>query len=356
MAKISVSSGLQVTAQQLQEHFPKLISEIIGDAKAYFSLMSPTEDIAPGSLVYVLKDKLIENIKKSPATLVLAPVKFKDLLKDLPAGQTWLLSPNPELAMAFVKKQFVQPTPYKAVISGVHPHAVVDSSAELGKNVTIASGAVIGARVQLADDVFIGANSIIEADTVIGKGSTIHPLVFIGHSTQIGERCEVKPQATIAGEGYGYAHDEKGNHYRIPHSGRVILHNDVHVGSSTCIDRGSLGDTIIGEGTKIDNQCHLAHNTVTGKNCLITAQFGAAGSCTVGDNFISGGKASLGGHITIANNVQIAGMSGVTGSIEEAGAYGGYPLQPLSDFLKTKAAVLHLTEMRKQLKQLLKNN
>jgi UDP-3-O-[3-hydroxymyristoyl] glucosamine N-acyltransferase len=346
----------KITGQQIKESFPALVLDIIGDPSRSFSVISPIESIAPESLVFTLKERFFEEIKKSPATVVLAPAKFKELMKNLPAHQTWLLSSNPELAMAMAKAKFFQSTPYRAAYMGIHPSAHIDESAKIDASATICAGAVIGARVSVGAHCYVGPNAVIEADVEIGKHTTIHPLVAIGHSCIIGEHCEIMPSACVGSEGYGYAHDEMGNHIRIPHTGRVILHDRVHVGSNTAIDRGSLADTIIGEGTKIDNLCHLAHNTILGKNCLITAHFGAAGSCTVGDNFIAGGRASLGGHLSIVSNVQLAGNSGVTGNIEKSGQYGGYPLQPLKEFLKTKAAMLHLPEMRRQIRQLLKTD
>jgi UDP-3-O-[3-hydroxymyristoyl] glucosamine N-acyltransferase len=346
----------KITGQQIKESFPALVLDILGDPERSFSLISPVENIANESLVFILRDRFIEPIKNSPASLVLAPMKFKDLLKSIPKHQTWLLSPNPELAMALAKTKYFQSTPYRAGNVGIHPRSVVDPTAQIDESATVSAGAVIGAHVKIGPHSFIGANSVIEAHVSIGKRTTIHPLVTVGHSCIIGDHCEVMPGACIGSEGYGYAHDEQGNHIRIPHTGKVILHNDVHVGSCTTIDRGSLDDTIVGSGTKIDNLCHLAHNTIIGKNGLITAHFGAAGSSTMGDNFIAGGRSSLGGHLKITDNVQLAGNSGVTGNIDKPGQYGGYPLQPIKDYLKTNAAMFHLNEMRKQLKELLKKS
>lgn len=345
----------KITAQSLKELLPQLVTEILGDPQRSFEGLSALEKVKSGSLVYIQKDRQIDIAKASAATVILAKASLKNLLKDLPPHQTWVLSPNPELAMAYAKGHFVQATPYRAKNDGIHKTAQIDPSAQVDSSASIGPNVVIGPRVRIGANTFIGANSVIEADVSIDSHTTIHPLVYIGHSCVIGQRCEIKSNSTIGSEGYGYAHDEKGHHYRIPHSGKVVLQNDVHVGANTCIDRGSLEDSVIGSGTKIDNQCHLAHNTVIGKNGLVTAQFGAAGSCTIGDNFITGGKSALGGHLEITDNVHIAGLSGVVNDIKEPGQYGGYPIQPLQDFLKTKAALLHLSELRKQVQKLLKS-
>lgn len=351
--KIVVKLISMTTSEQILTSFPELCSEVLGPRNCSFSTISALENIKPQSLIYVLQDKYFAQAIASSANIVLAPVKLKTKISGT-LNQCWILSPNPELLMALIKNKFVQTTPYRSSLQGIHSTAIVDSSSEISATASIGPNACIGKNVKIGDNSFVGANSVVEENSVIGNNSTIHPLVYIGHSCVIGHFCEVMPQSTIGSEGFGYAHDAKGNHYRIPHTGRVILQDHVHIGANTAIDRGSIEDTIIGQGTKIDNQCHLAHNSVIGQRSLLTAQFGMAGSSTIGDNFVCGGKTSVTGHIQITDNVQVAGMSGVTKSIEKAGSYGGFPLQPLQDYLKTKAAMANLHELRLQIKNFLK--
>lgn len=343
-----------ISVEKILLAFPQLIQGIVGSPNVQFSSVSSLENIQKDSLVFLLNEKNLTTVLNSPASVVIVPLNFKK--ESLPHEKTWLLSPNPELAMRFIKNEFVQKTPYRSnPTNTLSPTAQIDSRAKINSTAVVCSGAVIGPNVEIGSNVFIGANSVIEEGAVIGEDSTIHPLVYIGHSTIIGRRCEVKPNTTIASEGYGYAHDEKWNHYRIPHTGRVVLHDDVHIGANCAIDRGTIEDTIIGSGTRIDNQCHLAHNSVIGKNGLVTAQFGMAGSSTIGNNFVSGGKASVTGHVKIADNVQISGMSGVTKNIEKSGQYGGFPLQPLRDYLRTKAALVQIHDLRQRLEKFLEN-
>jgi UDP-3-O-[3-hydroxymyristoyl] glucosamine N-acyltransferase len=342
-----------MTAAKIVETFPDLAKEIYGPAEAKFDQICAIESIQKNSLVFVNSAKHLTVALASKASVILIPQTTPK--ESLPLSKTWVLCPNPELTMRFIKNEFFFKTPYRAaLIQLIHPSAhidqgaLIDSTAEVGPGVVIAAGVEIGARS------YIGANSVIEKNVKIGNDTTIHPLVYIGHGCMIGDRCEIKSNTTVGSEGYGYAHDDKWNHYRIPHSGRVIIHNDVHIGANCSIDRGTIEDTVIGEGTKIDNQCHLAHNSVLGKNALITAQFGMAGSSVIGNNFISGGKASVTGHIKITDNVQISGMSGVTKNIDKPGQYGGFPLQPLKDYLKTKAALVQLHDLRKQIQDFIK--
>ncbi|MCC6138171.1 MAG: UDP-3-O-(3-hydroxymyristoyl)glucosamine N-acyltransferase, partial [Bdellovibrionaceae bacterium] len=270
--------------------------------------------------------------------------------------KVWFLCANPELLMANIKKDIFLATPFRnSHLPRRALNIFVPSSAKVAETATLGPGVVLGENVVIGENTYIGANTVIEQNVSIGNNCTLHPLVYVGHSCSIGNNCEILPNTSIGTDGFGYAHDEKWNHYRIPHSGRVILEDDVHVGSNCSIDRGSIEDSIIGRGTKIDNQCHLAHNSVLGRNCLITANFAMAGSSKIGNNFVTGGSTSVTGHITITDNVQVGGMSGVTKSITEPGQYGGFPLQKMQDYLRTKAAIAKIAEMRETLRALVKN-
>lgn len=343
-----------ISAEKILKTFPQYIREIHGPHHTQFRLISALENIEPHSMVFITHEKHLPTVLASAASVILVPASFKK--ETLSLEKTWLLSPQPELAMRSIKNEFFLETPYRSRgLQAIHPSAHIDSSAHLDETVEVGPGAVISSGVEIGARSYIGANAVIERNVKIGADTTIHPLVYVGHSCVVGNHCEIMPQSTIGSEGFGYAHDEKGQHHRIPHSGRVVLHDNVHIGASCSIDRGTIEDTVIGQGTKIDNQCHLAHNSVVGKNCLITAQFGMAGSSKIGNHFISGGKASVTGHVTITDNVQISGMSGVTKNIDHPGQYGGFPLQPLRDYLKTKAAMVQLHELRKQIQSFLKN-
>ncbi|MCB9073398.1 MAG: UDP-3-O-(3-hydroxymyristoyl)glucosamine N-acyltransferase [Bdellovibrionaceae bacterium] len=345
-----------VSCLELQQQFKDQITSSLGSFTGDVDNVSSLENIRANSIVYLTQEKGMDKVLHSSALLVIAHEKCKSLVPTA-SHLSWIFCKNPELLMANIKKTYFLATPYRAPHMSLRaPSAIIHESALVAESAVIGPGAFIGEKVYVGQNSFVGANSIIEENAKIGDNTTIHPLVYIGHSCEIGDNCEILPHTCIGSEGYGYAHDERWNHYRIPHSGKVILKNDVHVGANCSIDRGSIEDTVIGQGTKIDNQCHLAHNSIIGKNGLITAQFGMAGSSTIGDNFVSGGKASVTGHITITNNVQISGMSGVTKSITEPGQYGGFPLQKLQDYLKTKAALAKLPELREQLRNLLKKN
>lgn len=344
----------EITAEQVLAAGGPLLTDSLGDLDQKLTQFATPESAEPGSLGFVNGPKHLAAIEDSSLSCVIAPVKMKEQIQALNSKKTWLFSPNVDLAAREIKKNFFFPTPYKADFSGIHPTAIVDSSANLALDVVVGPHAVIGKNVVIGSGSFVGANAIVEENAKIGEQVTIHPLAYIGHSTEIGNACEILPQAVVGSEGYGYAHDHLGNHYRIPHTGKVILEDDVHVGAGTAIDRGTIEDTRIGKGTKIDNQVHLAHNTVIGKNGLITAQVVTAGSTTIGDNFICGGKTAITGHIKISDNVNVAGFSGISNNVKEPGQYGGYPLLPLKQHLKVKASSVHLPELRKQMNRVLR--
>jgi UDP-3-O-[3-hydroxymyristoyl] glucosamine N-acyltransferase len=195
----------------------------------------------------------------------------------------------------------------------------------------------------------------VETDAVVGEGSHIHANVFIGHGTVIGRNCVIHPMASLGNDGFGYAHDEQFNHYRHVHYGRLVIEDDVHVGACVTIDRGHFVDSVIGYGTKIDNHCHLAHNVRVGRNCLMAGDFMTAGSVTIGNNNVFGGSARVTDHVTVGENMQFAGLAAVSKDIDEPGkAFGGHPLQPVNEYLKTCASVAHLPEIRKNLARVMR--
>lgn len=341
--------------QSLIDFCGPLIDSSLGDTSRTVAEFTTPTSKKDNSFAFINNDRLLETVETSAhLTCILAPANLKDKVLTLNSKKVWLFSKNVDLCACNIKRQFVFPTPFRADFNDIHPTAIIADNVTLGTNVTIAPYAIIGKNCSIGDNSFIGAHSVIEENTLIKNNVTIHPHAYIGHSCEIGNDCEIMPQAIVGSEGYGYAHDHLGNHYRIPHTGKVILHDDVHVGAGTAIDRGTITDSVIGKGTKFDNQCHLAHNSVVGENGLITAQFVMAGSSTLGNNFMSGGKAAVTGHVTVTDNVHIAGLAAITNDVKEPGQYGGYPVIPLRQDLKAKASMVHLPELRKQMKRVLR--
>lgn len=342
------------SASEIKSAFPELVLEIRGNDSIQFSSADAPDRAQEGSLVFLSRVEAIEAGLNSKARGLV--VNKKTLDKVSATDKTIIVVSEVDLAMALIISKFFQATPYRDDSDSElrHPRAIIHQSAKISATAKIGPGAVIAANVTVGENSFIGANAVIEKNVTIGNHTTIHPLVYVGHSTQIGNHCEILSNTTIAKEGFGYGHDAKGNHYRIPHQGIVVIEDNVHIGSNCAIDRGTFAQSRIGNGTKIDNLVHLAHNSIIGRGCLLTSGFAMAGSSKIGNFFVAGGRANVTGHIEICDNVQISGLSGVTKDITEPGQYGGFPLMGLQDSIKLRAAMIHLADMRKQVSKLMK--
>lgn len=225
--------------------------------------------------------------------------------------------------------------------------ASIDPSARLGVDVELGPGVVVGLGAEIGDRTRIGPNSVIGRGVAIGRDCEISPNVTIGYA-YIGDRVHILPGAQIGQPGFGFASDATG-HGKVPQLGRVIIQDNVEIGAGTTIDRGALGDTVIGEGTKIDNLVQIGHNTKIGRHCIIVAQVGISGSCEIGDFVVLGGQVGVADHAQIGDGARFAAQSGVPpGSYSAGQDYGGYPARLMKDWRRELAAVVLLAKRRKQ--------
>ncbi len=341
--------------EDLMANYPEHIAEVLGEKNSEVSDLIHPNESNHQAISFVTNPKFLKDAIAGEKGILVVSQGSK--IEDCPPTvKSLVLSPNPEWLMAEFFNDYILRTPYRNqdTEEGVHPTAIVHPTAQLGDGVTVGPNAFVGANVTLGDHCTVGANAVVETGAQVGAGSCLHPLSYIGHHCILGQNVEIQPNAVIGAEGYGYAHNRKGEHKRIPHIGIVRIGDNAQIGANCAIDRATVDETVIGEGTRLDNQCHIAHNCKIGKNCLITAQFVVAGSATIGDNFICGGKTVVAGHKTITDNVNFAAMSVAANDVKEPGRYGGYPLQPLNDYLKTTATRAHLVEMRKNINKLMK--
>jgi len=350
---------MSVSAQQILQQWPEFFTLVSGDKTKQANLPSSAENPLTNSIVFLSDHKLISQINASDISIaVIAEKNIQKLdLNELNSNITFLSSPNPKMAMALVNQTFFTITDNQQQLgdNNVHPSATICASASIGKNTVIGPNAVIYDNVKIGENCFIGAQSVIEAGCLLGDNCHIHAMVFIAHHTQMGNHCEVHPQSAIGTEGYGYATDANGDHHRVPHYGKVVLDDYVHVGAGVNIDRGTFDNTHIGRHSKIDNHCHLAHNTIIGEQCFVTAGFITAGSTTIGNRCSFGGRSSINGHINICDDVLVGGASTVRNSIKDAGAYMGDPLMTMKDGLRAYATFPHITEMRKSINSIKKS-
>jgi len=266
-----------------------------------------------------------------------------------------VLLPEALLDSAGPATRIIVADPAKAVASAarlLHPANItapqLDPSARIGTGTTfgesprVGAFAVIGRDVRIGDRVQIGPHVVIEDGVVLGDDVRIDTGAVIHAHAVLGARVWCKARSIIAGEGFGF-HSDAAGHRRTPQVGGCILEDDVEIGSGSCVDRGSLDDTVIGRGTKIDNLVHVGHNVRLGEHCLVMAGAGVSGSVIVGDRVILAGQAGIAGHLTIGDGARVGAQAGVISDVAAGASVSGYPARPHREFLRAVAALYRLT-------------
>ena len=221
----------------------------------------------------------------------------------------------------------------------------VDPSAKIGVGAMLAPGVVIGPNAEIGERTKIGPNTVIGRGVAIGRDCEIGSNVTIANA-YIGDRVTILPGAQIGQPGFGFASGASG-HIKIPQIGRVIVQDKVEIGSGTTIDRGAIGDTVIGEGTKIDNLVQIGHNTHIGRHCIIVSQVGISGSCEIGDFVVMGGQVGIADHAVIESGTRLAARTGVMPGTLPRGDYGGAPARPVKDWLRESIVLAKLAKPKK---------
>lgn len=313
-----------------------------GDRSVVIEGVRPIAEAGARDLTFLSNPKYASLLDQTKAAAILVK-------NDLAGGASrWIRVVDPYLALARVLERWFAEIPRP---EGLSPEARIDPTAQLGREVRIGAGVTIGAGCRIGDRVTIFEGSYIGPESTLGEGTTIHPNVTIYYRSQIGRRCIVHAGAVIGSDGYGFA-TSGGKHHKIPQIGLVRIEDDVEIGAGTTIDRAALGETVIGEGTKIDNLVQIGHNVKIGKHCLIVAQVGVAGSTEIGDGCVLGGQAGVGGHLEIGARVQVAAQSAVMKSFDGPATISGTPARPAGEHLKTQALVQKLPELFERLKAL----
>jgi len=250
---------------------------------------------------------------------------------------------DPYLAFALLQRYFY---PDKKAKGLRHASAVIHETADLADDVDVGPLAVIGKHVRIGSGSRIGAGCIIEDGAIIGKGCILHSRAVVGASCELGNNVILQPGAVIGSDGFGYAWTGR-EHLKIPQTGRVLLENGVEIGANTCIDRGAIGDTVIGRGVKLDNLIQVGHNVTIGAYSIMASQVGISGSTVIGQGCQFGGQVGTAGHLHIGDGCKIAAKSGVPGDLEAGGTYAGIPAMPHRLWLKVSAIMLRLPELWK---------
>jgi UDP-3-O-[3-hydroxymyristoyl] glucosamine N-acyltransferase len=254
-------------------------------------------------------------------------------------GGALLLSENPRLAFAEIGRIFY---PAHAPKTGIHPRATIAATASIGTEVAIAAGVVIGEHVSIGARSRIGANTVIEDHVSIGSDAMIGPNCSISHAL-IGSHVNISSNVSIGGEGFGFVPGPHGP-VRLSHVGLVVIGNQVAIGSNCAIDRGGLGDTVIGDMTALDNLVQIGHNVRIGKGCVFAGQAGVAGSAAIGDYVMVGGAVSISDHVTVGDGAKIAGKSGVMRDVGPGETVAGYPAMPVRQWHRQTTALSKLAK------------
>lgn len=304
--------------------------------------------------------------RAGPDTLsFLASVRFRPAFGSSQAGAV-LITPEMANEPGGPATRIVVPKPQEALqalLPVLYPPVTVrpgiDSSVRIGRGAKLGEGLTLGPFVVIGAGAEIGDGSVLETGVFIGDGVRVGRNCRLGahvvcHSgTVLGNGVELKACAVIGGTGFGYIPVADG-HERIPHIGRCVLEDDVHVGSHTCIDRGSVDDTVIGQGTRIDNLVHIAHNVRIGRRCLVTATVAVAGSAHIGDDVIMAGGSGAADHVKIGNGARISARGVAISDVPAGETWGGMPARPHREWLRAQAALSRLSTIMKPLQKLLK--
>jgi len=328
------------TLKQLAESIGGVVD---GDATIEIESINTPAEAQPGQITFLSDSRYKKELENTSASAV---ILREDDRSACPV--TALIVRNPYAAYAEVANLLY---PTQRETAGIHPTAVVDDSCDIAADVWIGPHCVIGRNVRLDSGCQVGPGCLIQQNAQLGAESVLIGNVAVMHDCLLGKRVLIHPGAVVGSDGFGQANDN-GRWIKIPQVGRVIIGDDVEIGANTTIDRGSIGDTVVEEGVKLDNLIHIAHNVRVGAHTVMAAGTGIAGSTTIGRNCMIGGSVGISGHLTIADNVTLTGRTTVLQSVKESGSVysSGTPAEPNRQWHKNYTRFKQLDEMAKRIK------
>lgn len=332
---------MEISLGELAE---RLGVQLRGPADRRVRRVAALSDADESSLTFFADPRLREHLLHSRAGGVI--LKESDAQA---ARTTVLLSENPHLTFAHAARLL---HPVAPVVGGIHPSAVVDPDAIVHPTAWIGPTAVVEARALIGERVFVGPGCLIGEDVEVKDDSRLVARVTLCAGTRVGKRALLHPGCVIGREGFGFARDGQ-RWVRVPQIGRAVLGDDVEIGANTTVDRGAIGDTLIGNGVKLDNLIQIGHNVQIGENTAMAANTGISGSTCIGRNCTISGAVGMAGHLKIADRVHFTGMAMVTRSVSESGSYSsGIPAMPSAEWRRAVARFKHLDELNRRVKML----
>ncbi|HET6922703.1 MAG TPA: UDP-3-O-(3-hydroxymyristoyl)glucosamine N-acyltransferase [Anaeromyxobacteraceae bacterium] len=334
----------------LAELAARVGGEVEGDGSLPIERVRGLEDAGPGDLSFYANRKYRRAFEASRAAAVIVGTG-----EPVPPGRTVVRAADAYLAFAKASTAFHPPpeaVPEMAPEAVVHPGARVHPSAQVMPLAFVAAGAEVGARTVLYPGVFVGAGARVGDDCILYPNAVVREGCLVGH------RCILQPGCVVGSDGFGFAFDMQGEggsgprHYKVPQAGIAVVEDDVEVGANSCVDRATMGRTVVGRGSKLDNLVQVAHNVELGPLCLLAGQVGIAGSTRIGMGAVFGGQAGAIGHLEIGDGARFGAQTGVLGDVPAGETYTGYPAIPHAEWLRTSAAIRRLPELLRRVREL----
>ena len=314
----------------ISEISKELKGKIVGDSNIIINKLSKIEEANYGSISFISKEKYLNYLYTTNASAIIISSNLKFEKKKI--SSNLIIVNNAYQSFAELLNKVSES---KKNIVGIHKSLFKEKNSTIGKNCFVGANVYIGNNVSIGNNVKIFPNTFIGDDTFIGNNCIIYPGVKIHDQSIIGENCIIQSGVNIGGDGFGFTPNSDNQYSKIAHIGNVIIENNVEIGANTTIDRATLGSTIIRKGVKLDNLIQIAHNVEIGKNTVIAAQSGIAGSTKIGENCMIGGQVGIIGHLKIGNNVKIAAQSGVSSNINDNEIIQGSPAFLISEYKKS---------------------
>jgi UDP-3-O-[3-hydroxymyristoyl] glucosamine N-acyltransferase len=327
-----------MTFHDLLAHLP---SGSHGGGNPTLTGVASLTEARPGELTFVEHSRLLPQLQATQASAVILPLDTALQSAAEARGLAWVSLPDPRLGFALAINYFYQPA---ELPPGIHPTAVIDPTATLGSAVRVGARAVIQSGAMVGDGVQIGAGVVIGNQVKVGNGSILYANCTIYERTEIGENCVIHSGAVLGSDGFGFVPTPDG-WVKMPQSGRVVVEAGVEIGANTCIDRPAVGETRIGQGSKLDNLIHIGHGCRLGAHCALAAQVGLAGGVVLEDWVILGGQVGAANQLRVGSRAQVAAKSGLHQDVPAGAVMAGYPAIPLPLWRKAMAVVQRLPEI-----------
>ncbi|MCW5556557.1 MAG: UDP-3-O-(3-hydroxymyristoyl)glucosamine N-acyltransferase [Verrucomicrobiae bacterium] len=316
---------------------------VLGDGDLILTGFAPADSAKPGDLTFAENDAYFSRADHSAASAILVTGEYTST-----TGKVLIRVENARTAFARVLPFFF---PEPVFPPGIHPSAVVASTAVVDPSAHVGPHCVVGERSRLGPGVVLQSQVYVGEDCVLGEHCRLFPNVTLYPRSVLGRRVRIHSGSVVGADGFGYVFDQ-GQHRKVPQVGQVILHDDVEVGACVTIDRAALGATVIGRGTKIDNLVQIAHNVTVGEHCILVSQVGIAGSTKIGSYVTIAGQAGIAGHLRISDRVTIAAKAGVMNHIPEGQTWLGAPARPDRDAKRQLIAMERLPDLIRRVQEL----